>query len=169
MTDPHVPLAVHRFTLTRADALAYESSRPRTGWRHWAFLIWLGLGGIWVGLLPEAWKEGWRFWVIGAVAIGAHYLVATAVLTILTHTRAARRVRVPVEVELEEWGDHLTMQRGDQHIVVALETIAATALTPTHLFIHVPPEVLIVPRSAFPDSEDAATLAARIEDADREP
>lgn len=169
MTDPQTPLAIHRFALTRADAMAYESSRRLTGWRHWAFLIWLGLGGVWVGLLPDEWVEGWRFWVIGAVAIGAHYLVARVVLTLLSHARAARRVPAAIAVELEEWGDHLAMQRGDQHIVVALETIAATALTPTHLFIHVPPEVLIIPRSAFQSPEDSAALAARIDAADVEP
>jgi hypothetical protein len=167
MTDPHQPLQTLAFTLTRADALAYESARPLIGWRKALFLVWLGLAGAWVALLPEAWIEGWRFWVLGALAIGVHYLLATIALNLLARGRAARRVPRKLPTNIDIWGDHLTQQRGSDNLVVALETIAATTLTPTHLFIHVPPEVLIIPRSAFPDSTDAEALAARIDAAGR--
>ncbi len=163
MIDPHQPLQTLEFTLTRADALAYELSRPLVGWRRWVFLIWLGLAGAWVAVLPEPWVEGWRFWVLGALAIGAHYLLATLALNLLARGRAARRVPTRLPTTLEIWGDYLTQQRGSDNLLVSLDTIAATSLTPTHLFIHVPPEVLILPRTAFKDPSDPEALAARID------
>ncbi|WP_395812987.1 hypothetical protein [Devosia sp.] len=168
MTDPHQPLQTLAFTLTRADALAYELSRPLGGWRRWVLLIWLGLAGAWVAVLPEPWVEGWRFWVLGALAIGAHYLLATLALNLLARGRAARRVPTRLLTTLEIWGDYLTQQRGSDNLLVSLDAIAATSLTPTHLFIQVPPEVLILPRTAFKDPSGPEALAALIDAAGKE-
>lgn len=168
----HEPVARYRYQLTRADALACEGlSRELRGWRKLLFLLWLGCAGLELALLPPDWigdDYGWRFWLALLALIGMNWLIARGVMLVARHLRALRRIPAPVDVELDDWGDHLTMRAGNRNTVLAYEMIAATTLTDTHLFIHAPPEVVIVPLSAFADPTDAAALAAVIEAAGRD-
>ena len=168
----HEPVATYRYTLTRKDALAWEGlSRELRGWRRLLFLVWLGLAGFELALVPPDWigdDYGWRFWLALLALVGLNWLIARLVVMLGRHLRAMRRIPASVEVELEEWGDHLTVRIGERNIVLAYEAVATTTLTATHLFIHAPPEVVIVPISAFADPSEADALAAVIEDAGHE-
>jgi len=151
-----------RYTLTRADAIAYESSRPLLSWRKWAFLLWLSSAGMVLAALPEDWIVGWRFWVLGALLVGVNYLVAMMVMTLDSYRRAARRVPQPVAVEMEEWDNHLVVRSDGSIRRLAYENIAAAVLTTGHLFIHAPPDVVIVPNGAFAQPGDPNDLAEKI-------
>lgn len=173
MSNPHQPIETLYYTLTRADALAWEAQpREMRGWRKALFLVWLGLAGVWLALLPPALvgdRGDWRFWALGAALAGLHWLIAAGVMTLATHLRAGRRVPHPLPVQLDIWGDHLTVRIGNRLAVFADELTAAATLTATHLFIIAPPEVLIVPLTVFDSRAAAAALVARIEAAGRDP
>ncbi len=166
------PVARYRYQLTRVDAIAWESlSREPRGWRRLLLLLWLGCAGLELAILPPDWigdDYGWRFWLALLALIGVNWLISRGIMLAACHIRALRRIPAPVEVELDDWGDHLTMQAGDRNVVLAYEAVAATTLTGTHLFIHAPPEVVIVPLSAFDDPADSAALAAVIDEAGRD-
>lgn len=166
--SPHQPIATHRYTLTRRDALAFETGRPLGRVGEVLFVVWLALSPFETGLIAGDWSESWAIWALGAVLLAAHFALAKAVVAILAHRRAARRVPADMAMELEEWGDHLVIRGGGREVVLALEGIAATALTPVHLIISAPPETVIVPRSAFINPTDGPALQARIEAAGRD-
>jgi hypothetical protein len=167
------PVTTYRYTLTTADALAWEALPGELrGWRKAAFLLWLASAGAVLAWLPPSWigdQGDWRFWAVGALLLGVNWLIATGAMTLATHHRARRRIPRPVEVEVEDRGDHLTVRRGTDLAVFTNALVAAALLTDRHLFIHAPPEVLILPLSAFPDREAAAALAHRIDAAGRDP
>jgi len=162
------PLRAFTYTLTTADALAYEClPREMRGWRKWLLLLWLaGMGGL-VAFLPVEWvgpEGGWMFWVAGALLVGLGWLIATAIMTTATRRRARRRTPVAQVVTLEQWGDHLAVTVDGRQSFVAWETIAAVTLGKTHVFIDAPPQVIIVPLRAF---DDSAAMSAFADDIDR--
>ena len=110
----------------------------------------------------EDWIVGWRFWVLGALLVGVNYLVAMMVMTLDSYRRAARRVPQPVAVEMEEWDNHLVVRSDGSIRRLAYENIAAAVLTTGHLFIHAPPDVVIVPNGAFAQPGDPNDLAEKI-------
>ena len=164
----HQPLATYLYTLTRSDALAFEAGRPLGPLGRAIFIGWLLLAGFETGLIAGGWGVDWRVWALGAGLVAIHYGLAKAAIAMLARRRAARRVPQPIPMQLEEWDDHLVVRSGGREIVLALEGIAATALTPGHLIISAPPETVIVPRSAFGDPADAGALMGRIEAAGRD-
>ena len=165
MTEPLLTLT---YTLTTADALAYETlPRELLGWRKWLLLLWLAAAGGVTAFLPAEWigpEWGWRFWLVALALVGLAYGFATMVMTLATHRRARRRIAAPTVATLEQWGDHLAQSIGDRQRFVAYETIAAVAIGKAHVFVTAPPEVLIVPLSAFADRDEMVAFG---EDVDR--
>ena len=165
MTEPLLTLT---YTLTTADALAYEAlPRELIGWRKWLLLVWLAVAGGLVAFLPVEWigpEWGWRFWLAALVLVGLAYGFATLVMTLATHRRARRRVPAPMVVTLQQWGDHLAVTTAERQLFVAYETIADVAIGKAHVFITAPPEALIVPLSAFTDRDEMVAFG---EDVDR--
>lgn len=162
------PLLTLTYTLTTADALAYEAMpRELIGWRKWLLLIWLAVAGGAVAFLPVEWigpEWGWRFWLAALLLVGIAYGLAAAVMTLATHRRARRHIPAPMVVTLEQWGDHLAVTTAERQLFVAYETIADVAIGKSHVFITAPPEALIVPLTAFPDRDEMTAFG---EDIDR--
>ena len=165
MTEPILTLT---YTLTTADALAYETlPREMVGWRKWLLLVGLAVAGGLVAFLPTEWvgpEWGWRFWLAALLLVGIAYALATAVMTFAARRRARRRVPSPSVVTLEQWGDHLAVTIGGRQQFIAYETIADVAIGKSHVFITAPPEALIVPLSAFADRDEMTAFG---EDIDR--
>lgn len=164
MTNPLLTLT---YTLTPADALAYEAlPRELRGWRKWALLLWLASMGAVLTLLPRDWvgpEGGWRFWVIGLALVGLAYGIATVVMTLASHAQARRRMPASVAVTLEQWGDRLAIDADGRRSVIAWETIAGVTLGKAHVFIDAPPAVLIVPARAFADMAAMSAFAADVD------
>lgn len=161
------PLVTLSYTLTSADALAYETlPRELTGWRRWLFLLWMIGAGIVLALLPEDWVGpdwGWRFILIGVALVGLAWLLAAATMTLARHRAARRRLPRPQSVELRQWGDHLEVVTDGRQAVIAYETIAAVTTTATHVFINAPPAVIIVPARAFEEPAEMQTFGADVD------
>jgi hypothetical protein len=64
---------------------------------------------------------------------------------------------------LEDRGDRLAIRGGGRYFKVPFTAVAATAVSASHLVIAVPPETVIVPRSAFARQADLFGLVERIE------
>ena len=166
------PLLTLTYTLITADALAYEAlPREMVGWRKWLLLVWLAVAGGSVAFLPAEWigpEWGWRFWLIALVLVGLAYAIATVVMTLATHRRARHRVPTPTVATLEQWGDHLAVTIGERQLFVAYETIAAVTIGKAHVFITAPPEMLIVPLTAFADRDEMLAFGEDIDRQSRE-
>lgn len=161
------PLLTLTYTLTTADALAYEAlPREMVGWRKWLLLVWLAVAGGMVAFLPAEWigpEWGWRFWLIALLLVGIAYAIATVVMTLATRRRARRRIPAPAVVTLEQWGDHLALTIGERQQFVAYETIADVAIGKAHVFVTAPPQVLIVPLTAFADRDELVAFGEDID------
>jgi hypothetical protein len=169
LTEPLLTLA---YTLTTADALAYEAlPREMVGWRKWVLLVWLAAAGGSVAFLPEEWigpEWGWRFWLAALVLVGVAYGLASLVMTRATSRRARRRIPAPTVATLEQWGDHLAARIGERELFVAYETIAAVTIGKAHVFVAAPPEVLIVPLTAFADRDEMLAFGEDVNRLSRE-
>lgn len=168
MSEPaEAPLDWLSWTLTTADALAYEAlPRELGGWRRWAFLLWLAAAGLVLSILPVEWvgpEYGWRFWLLLLLLIGSFWGIATLAMTLAARRRASRRVAAPRSMELKRWGDHLEVAEPGRTFFVAYETIAGVSVTQEHVFITAPPEVVIVPRHAFARPEDFVLFGSEID------
>lgn len=161
------------FVATRADALAWETlPRERVGWRAFAFILWIGAAGAWPVLVSDrlGFEEGGGPFLLVAVAAGlAHWAVAGGVARLAAQLRAARRRRRPTEIRVEDRGDHLAVAEGPaerptREITLPFDRMRQVFATTTHLMVDCPPEVLILPASAF---ADRAALAATAEEWDR--
>lgn len=166
------PLLTLTYTLTTADALAYEAlPRELVGWRKWLLLVWLAAAGGLVAFLPPEWvgpEWSWRFWLFALALVGLAYGLATAVMTLAMHRRARRRVPLPVAVTLEQWGDHLAARIGERQLFIAYETIADVAIGKAHVFITAPPEALIVSLAAFTDRAGMVSFGEAVDRLSRE-
>ncbi len=166
------PLLTLTYTLTTADALAYEAlPREMVGWRKWLLLVWLAVAGGMVAFLPAEWigpEWAWRFWLIALLLVGITYAIATVVMTLATKRRARHRIPAPAVVTLEQWGDHLALTIGERQQFVAYETLADVAIGKAHVFITAPPQVLIVPLTAFADRDELVAFGEDIDLKSRE-
>ena len=169
------PLRVYEYTLTPADALAYETL-PRTlgGWRFALLAIWLAASGGVLAVLPEAWigpEGGWLFWLVGIVLLGIAAAVAIGVMTLATNLRARRLVPAPRLMRVEEWGDHFSIATEGRSSAIAYEAINVAIVGAAHLFVVTKPDVLIIPEHAFADRTEMRPLARLLNDydEDREP
>lgn len=161
------PLETLNYTLTSADALAYEMlPRDLVGWRRWLLLVWLGAAGSLVAWLPADLvgpEWGWRFWLFAVGFVGIAYGLASLAMTLDARRRARHRIPGPIAVELRQWGDHLDIERAGQRRFVAYETINAVIVAEAHVFIVVRPDVLIVPLFAFPGHPEMVAFGEAVD------
>ena len=161
------PIAIYCYTLTAADALAYERlPRELPGLQKFALFVWLGLGGAALGLLPETITGslyGVQFWLLGAVLIGVQYLIFRLVRGALRWLRARRRYPQPVEIGLEQWADRLILTQAGRTRTISFQAIGMLLPTPNALFAAVGKDLLIVPRRAFAGENDIMALADAID------
>jgi len=164
---PDEPLRTTTFTLTGADALAYEQAASRmTPLGVFALLCWLGLWGGMALLIPANWA-GERFGMASAflvsilVAIG--YVLALLLIAIRQWLRARRHFRRAAEVTLTEWPDRLEMVGLGMPRTVGFAEIRRTVLGRNHLFLDTDEQPLILPRRAFPELGTVEDMARRIE------
>lgn len=166
------PLRVYEYTLTPADALAYETlPRALGGWRFALLAIWLAASGGVLAVLPEAWigpEGGWLFWLVGIVLLGIAAAIAVGVMTFATRLRARRLVPAPREMRVEEWGDHFSIATEGRTSFIAYETINVAIVGPAHLFVVAKPDVLIIPERAFTNCTEMRPLARLLNDYDED-
>src|SRR3954469_24246958 len=150
---PDEPLRTTTFTLTRADALAYEQALGRlTPLGTLALLCWLGLWGGAALLLPADWagpRLGWAFNVLVSVLVGVAYVLALLLMAVRQWGRARGRLKRPVEVTLTEWPDRLDLISVGMPRSVGLGDIRRSVLTRTHLFLDIDDGAIILPRRGF--------------------
>jgi hypothetical protein len=150
--------------LTSADALAWETL-PRDGSRREFYLIIaiaVGLGML-LGLLPDAWTEGWRFYAIGLSFCVLGYCLWTVIRTLLAYRRARARIPAPtpLHVEQDATGFTVTTNEGSQRH--RLDDIAAVLPTAVHLFLVGKDMLIILPLAAFESGEDMHQTGLAIE------
>lgn len=155
--DPHQPIRRRAFTLTRADALMWESLPAElSGWRKWLYFLWLALAGCWPTFLPADWQSNnWLLFFSLLIMLGLHWVVASTVMTLASHCRARRRVPQPVAGWVEDWGDHLLYGlAGHPAQPITPELTRQTVAAGACVFIDAPPVLVILPAMAFDDDAD---------------
>jgi hypothetical protein len=160
------PLRTTTFTLTRADALAYEQA----SWRlnplgTMALVLWLGLCGSAAWLMPPDWAGphlGWSFSILVSVLIAIGYVLVLLVMSFRQWWRAGRRIRRPLEITLTEYREKLEIIGAGMPRQLPLLEIRESILGRTHLFLVSDNEVLIIPRHAFQEEGAVEALADRI-------
>jgi len=161
------PLRTTTYTLTRADALAYEqTAEPMTPLGVLALLCWLGLWGGAALLVPEEWSGlhlGWPFAVLVAVLVAIAYVLALLLIAVRHWWLARRLLPRPVEVTLNEWPDRLDLVRAGVPRSIALADVRRAVLSRFHLFLDTDEGVVMLPRRAFPEEGSAEALHRRIE------
>jgi hypothetical protein len=163
---PDEPLRTTTFTLTRADALAYEQASSRfSPLGMMALVLWLGLCGSAAWLLPPDWAGAhlsWSFSILVSICIAIGYVLVLLGVAFRQWWRAGRRLRRPQEVTITEWSDRLEITGTGLPRELALIDVRESILTPTHLFLVGDNGVLMLPRNAFPEEGVVEALAARI-------
>lgn len=170
---PDEPLRTTTYTLTGADALAYEQATGRlTPLGMLALVLWLALWGLGALLIPPDWagpRLAWTFNLIVSLLVAIAYVLALLLIAVRQWWRARRRLRRAVEVTLSEWPDRLDFISTGMPRSLPFAEIRRSVLTRTHLFLDADEDVLMLPRRAFPEEGSIETLAARIEGAPRAP
>ena len=161
------PLRTTTFTLTSADALAYEQATMRLGaLGTLALIVWLGLCGAVALLIPPDWVGlhlSWTFDLIVAVLIAIGGVLALLLMAVRQWQRARKRIRRPIELQLEEWPDRLELSGSGLPRTVAYPDIRRVVLPRTHLLLDTDGEPVILPRRGFPEEGSLEALASRIE------
>jgi hypothetical protein len=164
---PDEPLRTTTYTLTRADALAYEQAAGRlTPLGTLALLCWLGLWGAAALLIPPDWagaRLGWAFSILVAVLVAIAYVLALLVIAIRQWWRARTRLKRPAEITLSEWPDRLDLVSTGMPRSIRLGDIRRSVLTRSHLFLDTDEDVVMLPRRAFAEEGAIEDLARRID------
>ena len=160
------PLLTTTYTLTRADALAYERWARRPTLRGTiGFVLWLALAGVVLWFLPDSWTGTYRdigFWALGAVFVTIQYVLAMIVSTIGEMRRARRQLRQPHDVTIEEHADRLDVSGIGIPRTLSFAEAGAPTVTRTHLFLGRGDDLVILPRSAFAEEGSFDALVARL-------
>ena len=160
------PIRITTFTLTRADALAYEQASSRmTPLGTVALILWLGLCASAAWLIPadfSGWQLGWSFSILVSVLIAIGYVLVLLAAAFRQWLRAGRRIGRALEVTLGEWTDRLEIIAGGPSRTLRLIDIRESILTRTHLFLISDDGVLIVPGHVFAEEGIIEEMAARI-------
>jgi len=163
---PDEPLRTTTFTLTRADALAYEQASSRLNpLATMALVLWLGLCGSAAWLIPDDWagsRLSWSFSILASVLIAIGYVLVLLVISFRQWWRAGRRIKHPQEVTLTEYREKLAIIGGGLPRELPLREIRESILARTHLFLVSDNGVLIIPRNAFQEEGAVEALAGRI-------
>lgn len=159
---PDGPNAIHRFTLTYEDALAWESlPREMSGARMLVFVGVIAVAGGALAFLPDKWTDGLLFWVWLVWVALAAYTVSTIMNRSAAGARALRRFPRPTEVVIEEWDHALGVREGREERHVAFKDVLAVTRGNDHLFLAIDNEPVIIPHRAM-DRSSRDSLAARI-------
>ena len=160
------PLRTTTFTLTRADALAYEQASSRLNpLATMALVLWLGLCGSAAWLIPPDWAGahlGWSFSILVSVLIAIGYVLVLLGMSFRQWWRAGQRIRHPQEITLTEYREKLDIIGGGLPRELPLREIRESILGRTHLFLVSDNGVLIIPRNAFQEEGAVEALADRI-------
>ncbi|MEO6396309.1 MAG: hypothetical protein ABIO40_10420 [Devosia sp.] len=160
------PLRTTTFTLTRADALAYERHRRRLSpGRAVLLLLWLALAGLVLLLIPDNWSGKLNmpsFWALGAVLVTIQYVLAMLVWAFNDIGRARRRVPRAHEVTLEEFVDRIGVTGSGIPRYVRFSDAGRPLITASHIFLGKPHNLIILPRSAFADEAGFDALSSRL-------
>jgi hypothetical protein len=160
------PLHTITFTLTRADALAYERLSRRPSPRSAiVFTLGLVLAGAVLWLAPGNWTGTWRdpgFWALGAVLFAILYVLAMIVQTIGQMRRARRRLRHAYDITIEEHADRLDVSGPGIPRTLSFADAGLPIVTATHLFLGRGDDLVILPRRAFPEEDSFDALVARL-------
>ena len=164
---PDEPLHTTTFTLTRADALAYEQAASRlTPLGVIALICWLGLWGAGALFIPPDWagaRLSLTSSLLVSVFVAMAYVLALLLIAFRQWLRARRRFRRPIEVTVSEWPDRLDLVGTGRLAPVGFADIRRSILSRTHLFLDTDEDVVILPRRAFPEEGTIEDLARRIE------
>jgi hypothetical protein len=162
---PNSPIRTLSYSLTRADALAYKLLKHElTGWEKFRLLVFVGCGGLIVGLMPDNLSPA-VWWTIAAGVLGLFGVLAIVWTNVSVRRQAAAIPMPEGAVELEEWGDHLAEKSAKGVRSVAFERIAQVIRTDAHIFIREGAAPLIIPKTAFNDDEDMRVFAEAIDKA----
>ena len=160
------PIRTTTFTLTRADALAYEQAAARfSPLGMLALILWLGLCGSLAFILPRDWAGpllAWGFSVLVSLLIAIGYVLVLIVVSFRQWLAARRRLARPTEITLAEWPDRLELTAAGLPRDLPFLDIRESILTRTHLFLVSDDGVLILPAAAFAEEGVIDDLAARI-------
>jgi hypothetical protein len=163
---PDEPLRTTTYTLTRADALAYEQASSRlTPLGTAALVLWLLLCGSTAWLIPPDWAGshlGWSFSILVSVLIAVGYVLVLIGISFRQWWRAGIRLKRPQEVTVTEWPDRLDIIGMSLPPTLRFQEIRESILVRTHLFVVSDNGVLIVPLTAFEEEGIVEALAARI-------
>jgi hypothetical protein len=163
---PDEPLRTTTYTLTRADALAFEQASSRlTPLGTMALVLWLGLCGSAAWLIPADWAGshlGWSFSILVSILIAIGYVLVLLGMSARQWWRAGQRVRRAQEVTLSEWPDRLQVIATGLMPELRFTEIRESILDRAHLFLISDSGVLIVPRNAFAEEGIVEALADRI-------
>jgi hypothetical protein len=164
LAGPHGPVAIYRYRLSRADALAYfELSRELTGWEKFQYVIAIFAAGMLIGVLPTDWTP-LAWWSAAAGIVFLTIVLALGWMNFRIRRQAAA-LSLPVgDVTLEEWGDHLSERAASGDRFIAYEMIGQVIETPGRVFVRVDDTPLIVPAAAFADLADMTAFARRIDE-----
>lgn len=163
---PDEPLRTTTFTLSRADALAYEQASARPSpLGVMALLLWLGACASLAFLIPPDYagpRIGWSFSILVSILIAIGYTLVLIGVGIRQWLAAGKRIKRPVEVTLTEWPDRLDIVGPGIPRELKLRDIRESILGRAHLFLVGDDGVLILPRAAFSEEGAIEGLAARI-------
>lgn len=151
-------------TLTTADALAWETL-PRDG-RRSDFWLLMGLavgGGMVLGLMPDDWSGGWRFWAIGGSLCVLAFCLFVFVRTLASYLKARSRIPVSIAQDVNILSHGIEAVSGETRHMLAQDAIGAVVATPTHLFVASRDDLIILPLAAFESPEDLQQTAIMIE------
>jgi hypothetical protein len=161
------PLRTTTYTLTAADALAYEQAASRmTPLGVLALLCWLGLWGAAALLIPDDWAGpllSWTFIVLVAVLVAVAYVLALLLIAVRQWWLARQLLRRPTEVTLSEWPERLDLVSVGMPRSIAFADVRRTVLSRTHLFLDTDDGVVMLPRRAFPEVGSVEALHRRID------
>ncbi|MGV3650794.1 MAG: hypothetical protein ACO1OK_05175 [Devosia sp.] len=149
------PRSLASHTLTAADALAWETL-PRDNRRtdFWLLIGLAGGGGMILGIMPDEWTEGWRFWAIGGAFCVLAFGIFVLARTLHAYRKARRRIPRPISQEISILPNGIEIIGGPGQRFVAREAIVAVVLTASHVFISGADELVILPLRAFDDAQD---------------
>lgn len=156
-----------RYTLTAADALAYERlPRSLTGMQRATLYLWLVLAGILLVALPPELVgtiSSPRFWLTGAAFLIVQWFVYIGLRAWWQRARAQARYPAPVEVAVEPFDDHLLLTEGGRTRSIPFEEIGMMLPAASHLFMAVGRDLVIIPLTAFGDQAGMDELVGRID------
>ncbi|MEQ1902356.1 MAG: hypothetical protein ABL866_16675 [Devosia sp.] len=159
------PRLTTTFTLTRADALAYERlPRPFRLGRFLLLVLWL-IPGIAIPLLFAGSFGGFfnpGIWALAAIGAAIQYTLAMIWLSIGDLRRARRRLRVAADITIEEDETGFSVSGPGIPRYLTFAEAGRPKLTRDYLFLGSADNLVILPRRAFPEEGSFEALAARL-------